>query len=685
MSAKSPPGGEECPPESYRGDEELGRLLAKARSALGPAEVRDLVSGVLGAPQAAITDAWHELVAASPDPGLKAQLDALKAALAAVPRGPWRPRAERLPALRAELRRLGVAGFIVPRTDEHQNEFIPPALERLAWLTGFTGSAGSAVVFEARAAIFVDGRYTLQVRDQVAIADFEPRHASEQPALAWIAEHLPMGGRLGYDPRLHAPTEVERLAAACERAGGAFVACAENPVDEVWSDRPAPPLAPIVAHHARFAGRSHEEKLRALAENLVQRRLAAAVVTATDSVAWLFNIRGGDLPHTPAPLASAIVHADGAAELFVDGRKLLPATRAHLGNLVRVAEPGALDDALARLAGKRVLADPTSVSSFVFERLRAHGADIAREADPCQLPKARKTAAELDGARACHRRDGAAVTRFLHWLEGAARTGTLGEVAAAERLVEFRREGENFRDLSFDTIAGAGPNGAVVHYRALPGAERKLEPGTLFLLDSGAQYLDGTTDVTRTVLVRGGAPPTPEHKDRFTRVLKGHIALATALFPKGTTGSQLDPLARRALWAAGLDYDHGTGHGVGSYLGVHEGPQRISKLPNAVALEPGMIVSNEPGYYKTGEYGIRIENLVAVVPAQAPAGAERELLGFETLTLAPIDRALVEPELLDGAERAWLDAYHARVCKALSPALDGAARAWLETATAKLV
>jgi Xaa-Pro aminopeptidase len=663
----------------YQGDETLARLLEKSGSAYGVDGVKALIAGVMGAPPARPNDAWHVLVADDPSPALKAQLDALKDAMA--DSRAEVPARARVSMLRAELARRGLAGFLVPRTDEYQNEFIPPAAERLEWLSGFTGSAGVAAVLVDKAAIFVDGRYTLQVRNQVDTAVFEPRHVSEQPLADWLAEHLPKESRLGFDPWLHTSADMDRLEASCARAGARLVALDDNPIDAVWHARPRPPIAPVVPHDVRHAGRAHAEKLRALADDLAKRELAAAVITATDSVAWLFNVRGGDLPHTPAPLAAAVVRADGAATIFVDARKLTPRTRAHLGNQVRIEAPDALGAALGAFKGQRVLADPSSVPAYVVRRLKEAGAEIAREADPCQLPKARKTAAELDGTRAAHRRDGAALARFLAWLEREAAKGQLTELAASDRLAEFRAGGENFRDLSFDTIAGAGPNGAIVHYRVTAESDRRLEPGSLFLLDSGAQYLDGTTDVTRTVFVRGGASATAEHRDRFTRVLKGHIALARARFPKGTTGSQLDSLARRALWEAGLDYDHGTGHGVGSYLGVHEGPQRIAKMPNTIALEPGMIVSNEPGYYKTGEYGIRIENLIAVAAVDGPSGAERPLLGFETLTLAPIDGALIEPALLDVDERAWLDAYHGRVRETLSPLVDETTRAWLAAAT----
>jgi Xaa-Pro aminopeptidase len=441
-----------------------------------------------------------------------------------------------------------------------------------------------------------------------------------------------------------------------------------------------PPLAPVVEHELRFAGETAEEKRRRLAAELGKAGVDAAVLTAPDSIAWLLNIRGGDVTYTPLPLAFAILHADAAVDLFIDPRKLTPGLAAQLWPSVRLAEPDRFGAALERLGGqgKRVRADPASASAWIFDRLAAGGAQVERGADPCLLPKASKNAVELAGARAAHRRDGAALTRFLAWLAREAPKGGLTEIAVSDRLEAFRRSGEHFRELSFPTISGAGPNGAIVHYRAAPKTERRLDPGTLYLVDSGAQYLDGTTDVTRTIAI---GTPSAEMKDRFTRVLKGHIALALCRFPKGTTGSQLDVLARHALWEVGLDYDHGTGHGVGSYLAVHEGPQRISKLPSAQPLLPGMIVSDEPGYYKTGAYGIRIENLVVVTKLADLAAAEREVFGFETLTLAPIDLALVDGSLMERRERAWLDDYHARVRQELTPLLDAETVAWLAAAT----
>ncbi len=580
--------------------------------------------------------------------------------------------------LRAELDRRGLDGFAVPHADEYQSEYVPPCSERLAWLTGFTGSAGAAVILRDRAAFFTDGRYTLQAKAQVDGRAFELLHLVELPASTWIAANLPAGARLGYDPWLHTADGVATLTEAAERAGGRLVPVDGNPIDAVWRDRPAPPTAPIVPHPLAYAGTSAEEKRLAVADTLAKDKLDAAVLTAPDSIAWLLNVRGGDIPYTPLPLSFALLHADGRVSWFVDPRKLTDGLAAHLGNGVTVAPPEAFGPALDALRGKRVRLDHGNSPAWALDRLTAAGAMVTRGADPCQQPKACKNPVELAGTRAAHRRDGAALARFLHWLANAAPAGGLGEIAAADKLESFRRQGEHFRGLSFPTIAGAGPNGAIVHYRASPTSERKIEPGQLFLLDSGAQYLDGTTDVTRTIAI---GPAGAEERRRFTRVLQGHIALAAARFPQGTTGSQLDVLARHALWGDGLDYDHGTGHGVGSFLGVHEGPQRISKVGNAQPLLPGMIVSDEPGYYKTGAYGIRIENLVAVTELGKAEGSDKPMLGFETLTLAPIDLALVEREIMSVAEIAWLNAYHARVRAEIAPLVEPEVAAWLAEAT----
>ncbi|MEI7608036.1 MAG: aminopeptidase P family protein [Rhodospirillaceae bacterium] len=583
---------------------------------------------------------------------------------------------DRLTALRAEVQRLGLDGFVVPRADEHQGEYIPPCSERLSWLTGFTGSAGFAAVLAERAAVFTDGRYTLQVRAEVDGADYLCRHQTDQPLTAWLAEALPAGGRIGYDPWLHTTTWVEKTGAELKRHGLALVAVAENPLDAIWTDRPEPPAAPLTVQPLAFAGRTAAEKRAEIAAALQKAGAAATVLTQPESVAWLLNIRGGDVPRTPLALCFAILHADEGVELFIDRRKLTPAIAAHLSG-VAVLAPSDFFAALDRLGERkdRVRVNPDSAASTVIARLYDAGAEIERAADPTALPRARKTAEELEGARAAHLRDGVAMARFLHWLAGAM-AGGVTELAAAAKLEGFRRQGPLFRDLSFDTISGAGPNGAIVHYRVGPETDRRLEPGTLYLVDSGAQYQDGTTDVTRTIAL---GTPTSEMRERFTLVLKGHIALARARFPRGTNGSQLDVLARQFLWQAGLDYDHGTGHGVGSYLSVHEGPQRISKVPSRAGLEPGMILSNEPGCYIEGAYGIRIENLMAVRDS-----AIKPMLEFETLTLVPIDRALIDPALLGAADSDWLDAYHRRVRAAVAPLLDPAAAAWLEAATRPL-
>jgi Xaa-Pro aminopeptidase len=663
---------------------ELARLLREAGSTYDLKGVEELIAGVLG-PPSEIGTSWHMLIADPVTPALAHALEALRREMAAGYRdGLGRedfavlPRTERLARLRQELSARGLDGFVVPRSDEHQGEYVPPRGQRLAWLTGFTGSAGLAVVLHDRAALFVDGRYTLQAAQQVDGSLFEFRHLTEEPPARWIGAALEPGAVLGYDPWLHTPHEVERFRAAAEKAGAALRPVAGNPLDRVWPGQPAAPLAPVVPHAEEFAGESASSKRARLAHGLAEEGVAAAVLTMPESIAWLLNIRGGDVPHTPLPLSFAILRADANVTLFIDRRKLAPGLERHLGNAVTVAAPDELGPALDALAGEGglVQSDPAGAASWIFDRLETAGAKIHRAADPCVLPKACKNAVEVDGTRAAHRRDGAALTRFLAWLAREASNGGLSEIAASDRLEAFRREGEYFRDLSFPTISGAGSNGAIVHYRAMPETEKRLEPGTLYLLDSGAQYLDGTTDVTRTVAI---GEPSAEMRDRFTRVLNGHIALALARFPKGTTGTQLDGFARRGLWQAGLDYDHGTGHGVGSYLGVHEGPQRISKAPSTQPLLPGMIVSNEPGYYKTGAYGIRIENLVLVQPSNG--AAEREMLGFETLTLAPIDRTLIEPSLLDDDEIAWLDAYHAHVREVLTPLVDPETARWLKDAT----
>ncbi|HYM31580.1 MAG TPA: aminopeptidase P family protein [Candidatus Cybelea sp.] len=588
--------------------------------------------------------------------------------------------AGRLADLRGELERRGLHGFIVPLNDEYHGEYVPKRAQRLAWLTGFTGSAGIAVVLPAKAAVFTDGRYTLQVREQVDQRLFTCHHITEEPPHDWLAGAITNGQRLGYDPWLHTVDAVARFKAACERSGASLVAVETNPIDAIWHDQPPAPISPVVPQPLEFAGETSEAKRERVGATLRASGVDTLVLTLPESLAWLLNIRGGDVPHTPLPLGFALLHRDGTVELFMDRRKLTAGLGAHLGNGVATREPGEFPDALSALgrSGKMVQADPATAGALVFNRLEAANARLKRAEDPCLILKACKNASEIQGTRNAHRRDGAAVCRFLAWLAREMPKGGVDEIAAAARLYGFRRQNERFQDLSFSTISGAGPNGAVVHYRVTPKTNRRLEPGTLYLVDSGAQYLDGTTDITRTVAL---GTPTDEMRDRFTRVLKGHIALATCRFPTGTTGLQLDALARHALWQAGLDYDHGTGHGVGSYLSVHEGPQRISKAGSMVPLKPGMIVSNEPGYYKAGAFGIRIENLVLVREAEAPAGAERPLLCFETLTRAPIDRNAIDPAMLNADEIAWLNAYHADVRREIEPLVDARTAAWLRAAT----
>jgi len=670
--------------EVYQGDEHLADLLRQAGSDLDVAAVRDILRGVLAAPAPFDSRAWTSLIAEHAEPALHGQLMALLAAARADgDDGLGTTDGGRLAALRAELERRGLDGFLVPRGDEHLGEYVSRRAERLAWLTGFTGSAGLAVVAGDAAAIFVDGRYTLQAEAEVDGALFAHKHLSEDPPTAWLTANAGDGGRVGYDPWLHTPAAVARYRRACQRAGAELVACADNPIDSVWTNQPPPPLSPVVPHDEAFTGASSADKRRDLAEALTEAGLDATVLAAPDSLAWLANLRGADVPYTPLALGFAIARADATLDLFLDPRKVPASTAAALGNGISIAPPADFGPALDALggAGAAVGVDPDATPAWIFDRLRDAGAEVRKRPDPCALPKARKNAVELDGMRAAHGRDGVALSRFLAWLDGAAGDGEISEIAAADRLEALRRENDNFRSLSFPTISGSGGNGAIVHYRVSESSDRVMRPGELYLVDSGAQYLDGTTDVTRTVAI---GTPSDEMRQRFTLVLKGHIAIATATFPEGTSGGQLDTLARQFLWRAGLDFDHGTGHGVGSYLSVHEGPHRISKLPNKIALEPGMVVSNEPGYYKTGAYGIRIENLVTVVPAPAPDGAERPLLGFETLTLAPFDRKLIDTALLDGAERAWVDGYHRRVCETHIDGLSGDDAAWLRAATVPL-
>jgi Xaa-Pro aminopeptidase len=598
------------------------------------------------------------------------------------------PFEERLLALRGAMSAQNLDAFLIPLADEHQGEYVPAQAQRLAWLTGFTGSAGMAIVTATQAAIFVDGRYRLQVTHEVdgklyAYSSVTTNDKGVWPPAEWIKTNLPAKGKLAFDPWLHTDDEVERFKKIVAKAGGELIPCDENPVDQVWPDQPDRPMTPLVPHEEMYAGLSSKEKRTQIASSLKADGVDAVFLSAPDSIAWLLNLRGGDVPYTPLPLAFALLDQEGRVSLFVDSRKVGEAVASHLGDEVSLFAPDALVRALDQLATdkKRVQVSKSTAPHKVSAHLRAGGAQVVYGEDPCTLPKAQKNATELAGAVAAHDRDGVALTRFLHWLDETTQNQSVDELSAAAKLESFRAENDRFKGLSFPTISAAGPNGAIVHYRVDEASNRVLEKGSLYLVDSGAQYLDGTTDVTRTVAI---GEPTEEMRERFTLVLKGHIAIASAIFPTGTTGTQLDILARQALWRNGLDYDHGTGHGVGSYLGVHEGPHRISKAPSRVPLEPGMIVSNEPGYYKTGEYGIRIENLILVEHGLSLPGGEKDMLRFSPLTMAPIDQKLIDKNLLGREEILWLDQYHTQVRKTLSPHLNQAEKQWLATVTATL-
>ena len=590
--------------------------------------------------------------------------------------------AERLKSLRAVLNRLSLTGFILPRSDEFQNECVAPDTEQLLWLTGFSGSWGEAVILEERAGLVIDGRYELQARKQVDIAAYDLININKTSRSEWLLEHLKAGDRLGYDPRLHTVSQVALLKKTVAKAGAELVPVETNPLTELWAKRPAAKMEPISLHPIEFAGVEAQEKIANIQKTLSKAGHDAVVIGLLDSIAWLFNIRGTDLPHTPFVIAYAVVPAEGKARLFVDGRKVTSQVHDALSAFAEIAEPSALSSYLIELGRQKAVVrlDDESVSQWYWNQLTDAGATIRKECDPCTLPKARKNDAEIAGARAAHVRDGVAVSRFLAWFEKTVPDQTLDEVTAAQKLEEFRRESNMLRDISFDTIAAAGPNGAIVHYRPTVSSNRKAEDGSLFLIDSGGQYNDGTTDLTRTLAI--GAP-TDAMRRHYTLVLKGHIALATARFPEKTRGTHIDAFARRALWGAGMDFDHGTGHGVGSFLAVHEGPQSISRRESA-PLEPGMIVSNEPGFYREGEYGIRIENLLLVTPPEDIPDGERPMMGFETLTLAPYDRMLIDLALLREDEIAWINAYHARVLGELSGQVDDETREWLKAATAAL-
>lgn len=585
-----------------------------------------------------------------------------------------------LPILQAALKKQNLDGFIVPHEDEYQNEYLPASTDRLQWLSGFTGSAGAAVVMQDKAAMFVDGRYVIQIKQQVdkGLFDYE---RLEDGVAKWLRGNVKAGQVIGYDPKLHSPSALAQLVEAIELAGGTAKAMEPNPIDVAWTDRPPMPLTPITVQPEKLAGKSHAKKREEIAEILQEKNADYALITAPASIAWLLNIRGGDVQCTPLPLSTAIIRKDGHVELFVRSEKISSEISQHLGNEVSIQGEEDLETTLQDLSGKTVLMDPNSASAWHFDTATNSGANVKKAMDVVALPKARKTQAELEGSATAHKRDAVAIIKFLHWLDTEAQSGEYDEISAATKLEMFRHENDGLKDLSFETISGAGANGALCHYRVSVSTVLPLKPNSLYLVDSGGQYQDGTTDITRTVPI---GEPTDEMRDRFTRVLQGHIALATIRFPEGTTGPALDAFARAPLWQVGLDYDHGTGHGVGSFLGVHEGPQRISKASNTIALQPGMIVSNEPGYYKTGEYGIRIENLQFVLPPEEIAGGERPMMAFKTLTMAPIHRDLIDLDLLNKAERQYVDDYHAEVLKEIGPKFDDEIKSWLVKACAPL-
>lgn len=583
---------------------------------------------------------------------------------------------ERLAALRGELLRRGLDGFLVPRADEHLGEYVPARADRLRWLTGFSGSAGLAVVLADAAAVFTDGRYVLQLAEQADATLFQLRHITDEPPAEWLAQHAGAGARVGYDPLLFSEEAIARFG----DKGVTLVAVDDNPIDAVWADQPAAPMAPAVPHPIAFAGLESARKREQVAAVLAAEKQDAAVVSDPASIAWLLNIRGDDVPFTPFALGFLVIHADAGCELFMAPEKVPAQTRAWIGNAVSVQDRAALPGALARLRGKRVRVDAGGSPAWFAQTLRRAGAEVVAGMDPCMLPKARKNEVERQGSRNAHARDAVAVCRFLRWMESAA--GRESEMSAAARLLALRGEVELFRGESFPAISGSGPNGAIIHYRVSAESDRAIGADELYLIDSGAQYLDGTTDITRTLWTGPGTPPA-ELRGRVTRVLKGHIALATLAFPQGVCGPHIDGFARAALWQVGLDYDHGTGHGVGSYLSVHEGPVSISRAARAIPIEAGMILSNEPGFYLPGQYGIRLENLLLAVDADFP-GAAKPFLSFETLTWAPFDRRLIEQSLLTRAEVDWLDAYHAQVEAIVGPHLTGEDRAWLAAACTRL-
>ena len=669
----------------YKITDNLNKLLQESGSTYNATSVEALIQGVAAAPVAADTNEWLSLVTEAPSPNLEKTLQTMldDAARSNCGLDGERTHPDRIAALRKEMADQQVDGFIVPRCDAHQGEYVSLNSERLAWLSGFTGSAGMAIVLNKKAAVFVDGRYTLQAQAEVDDKLFEICRMADQPSTDWLSSALSPDDKLAYDPWLLTPAQVTRFKLSAKKAGAELVPISINLIDQVWSDRPQDPISPVRVQSTPFSGQSSADKRMKIGNDLTEKNMNAVFLSAPDSIAWLFNIRGADIPFTPFALSFALLNADGTASWFVDQRKLVKDVKNHLGNGVTICDPDQLGAALEKLGSEKatICASPSEHPAWVFQKLEKAGAKISIGTDPCQLTKAIKNQTEISGIRNAHLRDGVAVCKFLAWIDKNAPNGSVSELSASDALENFRSQNELFRGLSFPTIAGSGPNGAIVHYRVSEKTNRALDQNSLFLVDSGAQYVDGTTDITRTIAI---GIPSPEMRRNFTLVLKGHMALAQAKFPEGTTGSQLDILARSHLWNAGLDYDHGTGHGVGAHLSVHEGPQRISKMPSSIALQPGMVISNEPGYYKEGAYGIRIENLICVGSLNKDADTERPMMNFETLTYAPIDKRLVDLEILNEDEISWLNSYHAQVFGKIAPRLKETDLAWLKKATSAL-
>jgi Xaa-Pro aminopeptidase len=578
----------------------------------------------------------------------------------------------RLSALRAQIAEAGLDGFIVPRADAHQGEYVAPRDARLSWLTGFTGSAGFCVVLKGVAGVFIDGRYRTQVKAQVADV-YTPVHWPEVSMADWLRGQLPQGGRVGFDPWLHTVEQIAQAEKALKGSGIELVQCG-NLVDTVWDDQPAPPQARAKIHDLVFAGETHEAKRARLAKTLMDAGERAAVITLPDSICWLLNIRGGDIERNPVVHGFAILHADASVDLFSEPSKF-DGLETHLGPAVRLHPPSEFLTALAALDGP-VRIDASTAPRIVADTL---GDAASSGAEPCALPKACKNEAEIEGAAQAHLRDGAAMVEMLCWLDAQA-PGSVTETQVVTQLETLRRRDNELQDISFETIAGTGPNGAIMHYRVTEETDATLEEGQLIVLDSGGQYLDGTTDITRTIAI--GTPPR-NAQEAFTRVLAGMIAMSRLRWPRGLAGCHIEAVGRMHLWMAGQDFDHGLGHGVGAYLSVHEGPQRLSRI-SQVPLEPGMILSNEPGYYREGAFGIRLENLLVVQEAPALPGGDdyREMLDWRTLAYAPIDRRLILPDLLDREARSWLNAYHRDVAIKIGPRVTPAAKQWLDAATA---